>query len=87
MTPRPKTQTQAPEWFEVLRDKFRRHHAFILHFNVKDYVLGTATLPEYMAAAMTSRDVVVFYDIAKGLTFPGDVQRASFIRLMGFNAP
>ena len=48
-------------------------------------IQGTAF--EYMAAAMTSRDVVVFYDIAKGLTFPGDVQRTSFIRLMGFNAP
>lgn len=25
--------------------------------NVKDYVVGTATLPENLAAAMTSRDV------------------------------
>jgi SpoVK/Ycf46/Vps4 family AAA+-type ATPase len=87
MTPRPKTPPQAPEWFEVLRDKFRRHHAFILHFNVRDYVVGTATLPEYLAAAMTSRDVVVFYDIAKGLTFPNDAQRAAFIRLLGLDAP
>lgn len=99
MPTRPKTQTPTPEWFETLRDKFRRHHAFILHFNVKDYVVGTATLPEYMAAAMTSRDVVVFYDIARGFAFPDDAEvtqgkvdpelscRTRFIRLMRLDAP
>lgn len=79
--------TPTPEWFETLRDKFKRHHAFILHFNVRDYVVGTATLQEYMAAAMVSRDLVVFYDIAQGLTFPTDVQRQRFIKKMKLDTP
>lgn len=69
--------------------KFRSNvaHAFILHQNVRDYVLvdgqPQGRLVEYLAAFLGKRDVVAVYDRASGIQFPIAGHRNTFLQAVG----
>lgn len=49
-----------------------RANAFILHYNVLDYVLPTRPirLPDYLVMSLRNQDVIVMYDPGRGIRFP-----------------
>lgn len=86
MTTEP-NQATIPAWLDAgLVKKYKGNvaHAFVLHQNVRDYVLvGGAPqgrLVEYLAAFLGRRDVVVIYDRAGGIQFPIAGHRDAFMK-------
>ena len=79
MTPTPEPCT--PRWIRTLTEKYEAGvaHAFILHLNVNDLVEGAAYLRTYLAQALASRDILVFYDVAHGIQFALPSQRQAFV--------
>ena len=78
------------EWARELGQKYTSGiaHQFILHFNVADYAHGLATVEEYLLAMLSSRDMVISYDIASGIQFKGPKgaeQRKLFIEALGLD--
>ena len=73
------TNGNYPHWVEKLLDLYRDAiaHAFILHFNIGDYVAPQLGLRSYLGKVFAKRDVIVFYDLARGLSFvrPSDEKR------------
>ncbi|HVC82770.1 MAG TPA: AAA family ATPase, partial [Chloroflexota bacterium] len=67
-------ERQETAWMSRLLAKYNNAeaHVFILHLNVQDYVVGGRTLPEYLVNRFARQDLVVFYDITQGITFPMD---------------
>lgn len=57
-----------------------RNHAFIVHDNIADYAhpLTNARLAEYLASRFGRREVVVFYNPARGLSFAVPSMEAKF---------
>lgn len=49
-----------------------RSNAFILHFNILDYILPTQPirLVDYLVMSLRDQDVIVIYDPSRGLRFP-----------------
>ena len=82
MTPTPEPCT--PRWIRTLTEKYEAGvaHAFILHLNVNDLVEGAAYLRTYLAQALASRDILVFYDVAHGIQFALPSQRQDFVDLL-----
>ena len=58
-------------WAEDMLSTFheRAAHAFILHGNVADYVRENRLLRTYLCQLNAGRDIVVFYNLADGITF------------------
>lgn len=76
-----------PKWVETLLKKYTSGiaHAFILHFNVHDYVVPGVPLQAYLSKLLVSRDVIAFYNLAEGITFPTPSMRDKFINTVGLN--
>lgn len=76
-------------WVKELTNKYSSGvaHAFILHFNVADYVDHTNLLRDYLARFLSSRDIVCFFNRAEGITFPLESMRQRFIQEMGLGGP
>lgn len=66
------TKMQNPVWFSQLINQFQAGiaHAFILHLNTADYVMPGVRLEQFLSEALAKRDIVVFYDRSRGITFP-----------------
>ena len=60
-------------------------HMFILHFNAQDYAQDLVTVPEYLRAMLSQRDLVLSYDIAGGIQFANPDQRQLFIEALGLD--
>ena len=75
-----KTNNKYPKWLERALELYRDGiaHAFLLHFNVADYIAPGVRLRSYLAKVLASRDIVVFYNIAEGLTFPRESDEERF---------
>ena len=74
-----------PSWVQEVVDKFASGvaHAFILHFNVHDYVTPGVCLTTYLARMMAGRQVVAVYSRDQGVTFPLETMRERFVALTG----
>ena len=55
-------KTDTPAWVQELQSKYVAgvSHAFILHFNVADYVVPGASMRTYLAKLMAGRKIVAF---------------------------
>lgn len=78
-----------PVWVNQFASKFQDgvNHAFVLHFNVKDYVVPGISLRTYLGRLFANRKVIVFYNRAEGLRFPLEAHRKEFIRLLDLETP
>ena len=76
---------ETPSWVQEVVDKFASGvaHAFILHFNVHDYVTPGVCLTTYLARVLAGRQVVAVYSRDRGITFPLETMRERFIELTG----
>jgi len=83
-TKAPKVQVDKPGWYKEIEAKFSADvsHTFIVHGNVRDYVDKAVDLPTFIAGAMAKREVIVFYDIAGGLSFPFETMEQTFRALV-----
>jgi SpoVK/Ycf46/Vps4 family AAA+-type ATPase len=79
-----KVQVEKPNWYRELETKFSADvsHTFIVHGNVRDYVDKAVDLQTFIAGAMAKREVIVFYDISRGLSFPFDSMEQTFRALV-----
>ena len=78
-----------PAWAATLLAKYRAGvaHAFILHFNVADYVEpGRPLLPYLTGRLLGARAIVACYNRAEGITFPLPSMRARALQLLGLAA-
>ncbi len=64
-------QAKTPSWVTDVLNKYQDGvaHAFVLHFNVSDYVIPGMGLRQYLSEVMKNRDVVLFYNRSEGITF------------------
>jgi transitional endoplasmic reticulum ATPase len=78
---------QTPEWMSKLQTLYGSGiaHAFILHFNIKDMALPGVAFKAYLAKALAQKEVVVFYDVANGFSFPLETMRQRFVEVLGLN--
>lgn len=74
----------APAWVQELTNKYGSGvaHAFVLHFNVHDYVLPGASMRTYLTKFMTNREVICFYNRAEGITFALPSMHEKFMDLL-----
>lgn len=76
-----------PRWTERLLDVYKAGiaHAFVLHFNVGDYVSADApvTTASYLAKLFAGRETVAVYSRDRGITFPTDTMRQKAMELWG----
>lgn len=74
-----------PTWVQSMLAKYTSGvaHAFILHFNVNDYVVPGVTLKTYLGKILASREIVAFYNRAEGITFPIPTMKDKFMQAMG----
>jgi hypothetical protein len=65
-------------WMGQLLTKYNNAeaHTFVLHMNVQDYVVPGRTLVEYLTARLARQDLIVTYDITRGITFSDDAGAA-----------
>lgn len=78
-----------PEWTEKVLDLYRDGiaHAFLLHFNVSDYVTPGIRLREYLGKTLAAKEIIVFYNIADGLSFARPSDEKRFRDFMGNGTP
>lgn len=79
---------KVPAWVENFRSKYTSGvaHAFILHFNVRDYVIPGVTLKNYLARLLAERQIVLFYDRSAGITFATPQMEKTFKQVLGLDA-
>jgi transitional endoplasmic reticulum ATPase len=79
-----KNTSDTPAWVQELISKYGSGvaHAFLLHFNVHDYVVPGANMRTYLAKLLVTRQIVCFYNRAEGITFPLDTMREKFMELL-----
>ena len=72
-----------PQWFQDFTGKYKAgiSHAFLLYFNVRDYVDGKRELARYVRDKFL-RDrkfsIVASFDVARGLRFVDDASEREF---------
>lgn len=73
-----------PAWVQELTNKYGSGvaHAFLIHFNVHDYVVPGNSMRTYLAKFLGSREVVCFYNRAEGITFALPSMREKFMDLL-----
>lgn len=78
----------APAWWSEVQGKYRAGiaHAFILHGNVRDYVLPSIPLRPFLTRAFGEHDIAAFYDREAGITFPEPQMRERAVALLGLDA-
>lgn len=85
-------------WEQQLRMKFRAGvaHTFLLTGNVRDLADNRLFLHNYLCKIFldpirkgikSTFDLIVFYDIAQGITFPDVTMQEKFLKLAGGQAP
>lgn len=76
----------APAWVQELTNKYGSGvaHAFLIHFNVHDYVVPGSSMRTYLAKFLGSREVVCFYNRAEGITFELPSMHEKFMDLLAF---
>lgn len=76
-----------PAWVKAMLAKYTSGvaHAFILHFNVNDYVVPGVTLKSYLGKILASREIVAFYNRAEGITFPIQSMKDKFMQALGLS--
>ena len=79
--------SDTPKWETDFTNKFRHRiaHAFIMHFNVNDYVAAGFRLKALLTQRMARRQAVVYYSLAKGITFADQRSEDNFAQLMGLD--
>jgi transitional endoplasmic reticulum ATPase len=82
-------KTDAPAWVQELQSKYVAgvSHAFILYFNVADYVVPGASMRTYLAKLMAGRKIVAFYNRSDGITFALPSMRDEFVKLLDLQKP
>lgn len=72
-----------PRFIEEIQHKFTAGiaNAFLVHFNIADYVDHANTLPDYLAKWFKGY-LVIFYDRNKGITFPLPSMKKKFVELV-----
>jgi len=75
----------SPAWVKAMLAKYTSGvaHAFILHFNVNDYVVPGVTLKSYLGKVLAGRETVAFYNRAEGITFPIASMKGKFMAALG----
>ncbi len=83
-----KNTAVTPQWMKEFEAQFRTAvaHAFILHFNTRDYMASNLMFREYIARAMPNRRVIAFYNLADGITFARASMRKDFEEIVGLDA-
>lgn len=65
-------------------------HAFVLHSNVRDYVMAdgiaVGRLMEFLPAYFAKREVIAVYDRARGIQFPRLADRQRFLEIVGYES-
>ncbi len=81
-------QTKTPEWVTDVLNKYQDGvaHAFVLHFNVSDYVIPGMTLKQYLSEVLKNRDVILFYNRSEGITFANQSMEKNFRMVTGLTA-
>src|SRR5512135_2330045 len=76
---------QTPKWMRHLLEMYEsaQAHAFVLHFNTRDYAVGNTPLVEYLFKAFARRKVLVRYNLAEGIQFAMPTMRAEFDKYVG----
>lgn len=71
-----------PAWMQNLVGMYKsaQAHAFILHFNVRDYAVNTTPLTEYLFSVFAKKKVLLRYNLAEGITFALPSMRDDFDR-------
>ena len=79
-----KSDTPTPAWVQELTSKYGSGvaHAFLLHFNIHDYVVPGASMRTYLAKMLANRGIVAFYNRADGITFATPSMREKFMDLL-----
>jgi SpoVK/Ycf46/Vps4 family AAA+-type ATPase len=90
--PAPNGQTfPRPAWVLRFQDRYSAGvaHAFILHFNVGDYVSPEASFSPvvYLEKLLASRQVVAVYSRDRGIIFPTESMRKKALQLLGLAKP
>ncbi|MDQ6747112.1 MAG: ATP-binding protein [Candidatus Dormibacteraeota bacterium] len=83
------SEPSLPPWAATLIGRYQDGiaHAFILHFNIADYVEPGRSLRPYLARLFGRRTIVAFYNRAEGITFPLPSMRTKALALLGLTAP
>lgn len=77
-------------WFDELRAKYTAGvaHCFLLHGAVDDYVVPGVSLQNFLCLALgRTRDLIVCYNIAEGITFPAPSMRRNCMRWLELTPP
>ncbi|MDD5510801.1 MAG: ATP-binding protein [Dehalococcoidales bacterium] len=74
-----------PAWFDEWKQKYVSGVAigFLLHLNISDYVEPGVNLISYLSQALSAYKVIAIYNRAKGITFPLETMRKTFIEYTG----
>lgn len=72
-----------PKWMEQFRTQFLSGvaHAFVFHFNTRDYMARELPLRDYLVKAMANKKVIAFYNLADGISFPKAGMREEFDKI------
>ncbi|MBI5035595.1 MAG: ATP-binding protein [Chloroflexi bacterium] len=77
---KPAAANGKPQWMKNLTAMYQsgQAHAFILHYNVRDYVTNQVLLTEYLFRSFAAKPILVRYNIAEGIQFALPSMRAEF---------
>lgn len=88
------TQSQTPafpqpQWAARLLARYQSGvaHAFILHFNVADYVVPGRSLKSFLIMLNKTREIIACYNRAEGITFPVPSMKERALELLGLKQP
>lgn len=79
--------TTQPQWIEKVLDIYGAGigHAFILHFNVNDYVSPESPISPvaYLSKTLARYEVIAVYSRDRGITFPVDSMKKKALDILG----
>lgn len=75
-------------WVDELSEKYGSGvaHAFIIHFNVQDYIEKAVSLRQYLSKMWAKKEIVVFYNCSSGFSFAEPEMETSFKKIAGLNS-
>ncbi|MEI7988773.1 MAG: ATP-binding protein [Chloroflexota bacterium] len=78
-----------PKWTQEMLSKYKSGiaHAFILHFNIADYVIPGIDMRNYLTKLMANRQMTVFYNRSEGITFGSPSMEKKFKEMLGLTKP
>lgn len=76
-----------PAWVNRFRTAFGSSQAFILHMNVRDYVIPGILLTSYLVQLFGDWELVVIYNRSQGIRFPLPSMQETALDLLGLNRP